>query len=232
MQNGTHIQPVGLLQDVKTRWNSTFNMLVRARRLQQTIVHWIEQNPKFSPLQPTEDEWRQVDQAIIFLQPFSDYTYDISSSTKATIQNAYFIYNDIFEHIAQQRRQVRSLPNAPWITGLLDASKATKKILQKYYSDTSQRGFIYNIATILDPSKKLSMYDSCGNVRIQDPTMQVGVTSLVSYTDFYRYVGPYHGNIILSMVMTCSHMIGISSIYVPVTAMSVTYWYRMRICDL
>ena len=76
------------------------------------------------------------------------------------------------------------------------------------------------------------MYDSWGNVRIQDPTMQVGVTSLVSYTDFNRYVGPYHENIILSIVMTCSPMIGISSIYVRVTAMSVTYWYRMRICDL
>jgi hypothetical protein len=179
-------QPVGLLQDVKTRWNSTFDMLVRARRLRHIIAHWINQEDRFATLNPTEDEWRQVDQAINFLKPFSDYTHDISTSTRATIHNAYFIYNDIFDHIGRHRRQVQGLPDAPWITGLLNASKASKRVLQKYYSNTTQKGFIYNIATILDPSKKLSIYESWGNVRIQDPSMQVGNTSTVSYTDFYR----------------------------------------------
>ena len=159
MQNGKHIQPVGLLQDVKTRGNSTLNILVGARLLPQTIVNWIAQNLKFSTLQPTEYECREEDQAIILWKPVSDDTYDISSATKATIQNAYCVYNDIFEHIAWQRRQVRRHTNAAYITGILYASKPTKKILQQYYSDIRQRGFIYNIATILDPSQKLSMDD-------------------------------------------------------------------------
>jgi len=91
----------------------------------------------------------------MFLKPFAEYMHDISASTRPTIHNAYFIYNDIFDYIARHFCQVRNLPDAPWITGLLDASKASKKVLQKYYSNTTQKGFIYNIAIILDPSKKL-----------------------------------------------------------------------------
>jgi len=137
-----------------------------------------------------EDEWHQVDQAIMFLKPFAEYTNDISASTRPTIHNAYFIYKNILDHIACHCHQVRNLPDAPCIMGLLDASKASKKVVQKYYSNTTQKGFIYNIATIYDPSKKLTMYDSWGNMRIQDPEMQVGITNTISYSDFYRYFHP------------------------------------------
>jgi len=137
-----------------------------------------------------QDEWRQVDQAIMFLKPFAAYTHDISASTRLTITNAYFIYRDIFDHIAHHCRQVQNLPDASWIMGLLNTLKASKKVLQKYYSNTIQKGFIYNIGTILDPSKKLTMYDSWGNVRIQDPEMQVGIINTALYSDFYRYFYP------------------------------------------
>ena len=177
---------VGLLQDVKTRWNSTFDMLVRARRLKLVIEQWIARDQKFVALLLTQDEWRQIDEAILFLKPFSDYTHAISSATNATIHNAFFIYNDIFDHIAKQRRRVRKLPKAAWIQGLLDATNAVRLVLQKYYSTTTQRGFIYNLATMLDPSKKLALYEEWGNVRIHDPGNPSASTDTVSYTDFYR----------------------------------------------
>ena len=176
------------MQDVSTRWNSTFNMLVRARRLKTTIDQWIDldRDRKYLQLQLTPDEWRQIDEAILFLKPFSDYTHDISSAKNATIHNAFFIYNDIFDHIAKQRKRIRKLPRAAWIQGLLDATRSSRVVLQKYYSKTTHRGFIYNIATILDPSKKLALYEGWGNVRLQDPS-QIGTgTDTVSYTDFYR----------------------------------------------
>ena len=161
-------------------------MLVRARRLKLIIEEWIALDRKFSELLLTEDEWRQIDEAILFLKPFSDYTHDISSSTNATIHNAFFIYNDIFDHITKQRCRVRKLPKAAWVQGLLDATKAVRLVLQKYYSTTTQRGFIYNLATILDPSKKLALYEEWGNVCIQDAIRQGASTDTVSYTDFYR----------------------------------------------
>ena len=183
-ENDPH--PVGLLQDVKTRWNSTFDMLLRARRLKLVIEQWIAHDWKFLELLLTKDEWCQIDEAILFLKPFSDYTRDISSMTNATIHNAFFIYYDIFDHISKQRCWVSKLAKAAWIQGLLDATKAVRLVLQKYYSTTTQRGFIYNLATILDPSKKLALYEECRNVRIHDPINQGDSTDTVSYTDFYR----------------------------------------------
>jgi len=165
-------------------------MLVRALRLRNIVKKWIGENHRFTPFELMEDEWRQVDPAIMLLKPFAEYIHDISASTRPGIHNAYFIYNNIFEHIARHSRQVRNLPDAPQITGLLDESKGSKKVLQKYYSNTTQKGFIYNIATILELSKKLTIYNSWGNVQIQDPEMQVGITNSVSYSDFYRYF--YH----------------------------------------
>ena len=183
--NQSQSQAIGLIQDVATRWNSTFNMLVRARRLKITIEQWIDVDRKYIQLQLTQDEWRQIDEAILFLKPFSDYTHDVSSAKNATIHNAFFIYNDIFDHIAKQRKRVWKLPRAAWIQGLLDATRSSRVVLQKYYSKTTHRGFIYNIATILNPSKKLALYEDWGNVRIQDPS-QIGASDTVSYTEFYR----------------------------------------------
>ena len=97
------------------RWNSTFDMLVRAQRLGNIVEKWIGVNHRFTPFELMEDEWRQVDQAIMFLKPFAEYTHDISASTRPTIHNAYFIYNDIFDHIAHHCHQVRKIPDAPWI---------------------------------------------------------------------------------------------------------------------
>ena len=36
---------------------------------------------------------------------------------------------------------------------------ALKDVLQKYYRNTSEKGLIYNIATILDPAVKLTLYE-------------------------------------------------------------------------
>ena len=112
--NQSQSQAIGLMQDVSTHWNSTFNMLVRTRRLKTTIDQWIDldRDRKYLQLQLTPDEWRQIDKAILFLKPFSDYTHDISSAKNATIHNAFFIYNDIFDHIAKQRKRIRKLPRA------------------------------------------------------------------------------------------------------------------------
>ena len=134
-------------------------MFVWARRLKLVIKQWIAHDWKFLELLLIEDELHQIDEAILFLKPFWDYTRDISSTTNATIHNVFFIYNDIFDHIGKQWYQVSKLLKATWIHGLLDATKAVKLVLQKYYSTTTQREFIYTLATILDPSKKLSLYE-------------------------------------------------------------------------
>ena len=50
------------IMDVKTRWNSTLELLERAYRLREFTLNWL-QNPKYSeyrPLFTTQDEWTIV----------------------------------------------------------------------------------------------------------------------------------------------------------------------------
>jgi len=119
---------MGLIQDVKTPWNSTFDMLTQALRLQAYIEQWISlatTERKYGQLWLSQEEWAQVQEATIFLKPLSDYTHAISTGQHATIQKTFFIYNDIFDHIDKQRKHMRKLPaNAAWAAGYLSITKA------------------------------------------------------------------------------------------------------------
>ena len=186
--------PMGLIQDVRTRWNSTFEMLTRALRLQVCIEQWISlptTENKYSELWLSQQEWAQVQEATIFLKPLSDYTHAISTGQHATIHNAFFIYNDIFDHIEKQRKRIRKLPaSTSWAPGFLSATKACRQVFQKYYSRTEKQSLVYNLATILDPSKKLSLYQDWGHLAVKDPsanTMQQN-TDCIAYSDYYKYV--------------------------------------------
>jgi len=63
---------VHLIMDVKTRWNSTLELLERAYRLREFRRKWL-QNPKYSeywPLFTTQDEWTIVKYVMEVLRPF------------------------------------------------------------------------------------------------------------------------------------------------------------------
>ncbi len=52
-------QPKNILQDVKTRWWSTYRMLKRLNFLQEVISHYVVDNPHDSDLvNLTHEEWR------------------------------------------------------------------------------------------------------------------------------------------------------------------------------
>jgi hypothetical protein len=185
--------PMGLIQDVKTRWNSTFEMLTRALRLQSYIEQWIALSTteeKYAELWLSKGEWAQVQEAIVFLKPLSDYTHAISTGQHATIHNAFFIYNDIFDHMEKQRKRIRKRAGiTTWASGFLSATKECQRTFRKYYSRTEKQSLIYNLATILDPSKKLSLYADWGNLTVQDPSVMQPNTDCIAYSEYYKYVG-------------------------------------------
>jgi hypothetical protein len=165
-------------------------MLARALRLRPYIEQWIALSTtenKYSELLMSADEWTQVQEATIFLKPLSDYTHAVSSGHNATIHNAFFIYNDIFDHIEKQRKRIRTIArDKSWAPGLLAATKACRLVLQKYYSRTEKQSLIYNLATILDPSKKLSLYSDWGTLTIQDPTVIQQNGDCITYSEYYK----------------------------------------------
>jgi hypothetical protein len=87
-----------LVQDVKTRWNSTFLMLRRARRLRSFIVTFCDHYdyPEFAL---NDNQWRQVDYLLCLTKPFFDYTLALSKTRDVTSHLVFQIYNLLFEHI-------------------------------------------------------------------------------------------------------------------------------------
>lgn len=67
--------------DCVTRWNSTYMMIQRARRLKPVLHSFIvyENDDGLSELQLSEHEWRQAEYLIQLLHPFWLYTKTLSS---------------------------------------------------------------------------------------------------------------------------------------------------------
>jgi hypothetical protein len=61
-------QPKNILQDVKTRWWSTYPMLKRLQFLRDAISHYIVNNPEGSPETLTAQEWKVCHQIKITLK--------------------------------------------------------------------------------------------------------------------------------------------------------------------
>jgi len=92
------------------RWHSTYEMLGRALRLQSYIEQWVAlptTENKYSKLLMSQEECIHIQEVTIFLKPLSDYMHAVSTGQDAIIQNAFFIYNDIFDHIEKQRKRMR-----------------------------------------------------------------------------------------------------------------------------
>jgi len=61
-------------------------------------------------------------------------------------------------------------------------------MFQRYHSKTEKQSLIYNLATILDPSVKLALYEDWGNVKVQDPAMNHENADYITHTEYYKYV--------------------------------------------
>ena len=65
---------------VSTRWNSTFHMLIRAKRLMVPIDMFIDSDSSFQKYRLTSDEWAFLEHVLNILQPIDDVTNFFSKS--------------------------------------------------------------------------------------------------------------------------------------------------------
>ena len=151
-----------MIQDVKTHWNSTILMLERACRLKEYIKQWLQKErycKKYMHLYPTREEWKQITYVISILHPFLKYTLLVSRTRMITMHKAWQIYNKIFNHIEVMKTALEN-KRLSWKVSIRNALGKAHEKLDIYYSRTvKNHGVIYNSASILDPSVKLSIYD-------------------------------------------------------------------------
>jgi hypothetical protein len=145
------------IQDVKTRWNSTFLMLRRAKRLQSFFNPFCEEYARLDLLLDAE-EWRQIDYLLYITEPFFDFTLQLSKTRDITAHYTFKIYNKLFEHLEKSTKQLRR-KRVLWKTEMLDALTASRLKLDEYYAQTDHvRGHIFAICTMLAPINKFQFF--------------------------------------------------------------------------
>ena len=142
---------MGMVIDVRTRWNSTILMLERTIRKKSALKKFCQKHPKFVALYPTTSEWKQIEYVIKILHPFYIYTKLLSSTRGPTIHQAWAVYNRLFEHLKRVQRQLWNKVK-PWKQSIAAAiDKAIEKLSQYYGRTTGSRGLLYNLGNILNP---------------------------------------------------------------------------------
>jgi hypothetical protein len=157
----TSLQPLGQalmpLQDVKTRWNSTFLMLRREKWIRDFLgTFCTDYNCEEMAL--GNDEWRQIDYLLCLTKAFYDYTLALSKSRHVTAHLVFQIYNMLFEHLERSINQLRR-KRVPWKQQMLSSLEAGRLKLDEYYSQTDHdRGHIYAISTMLAPDNRFQFF--------------------------------------------------------------------------
>jgi hypothetical protein len=120
------------IQDVRTRWNSTFLILRRAKRLRDIFTPFCAQY-SCEEMLLNREEWRQVDYLLYITQPFFDYTTQLSKTRDITAHYVFKIYNKLFEHLEQSMNQLRR-KRMLWKQQMFRALEAGRLKLDEYYS--------------------------------------------------------------------------------------------------
>jgi len=97
---------------------------------------------------------------VCITQPFALWTDILSSTSDTTIQTAFATYECLFNHLEDTKTKFQRKKKC-WKVCLITAIDFSLNVLCKYYSCTEgPGGVIYNLATVLCPEYKLSLYES------------------------------------------------------------------------
>jgi hypothetical protein len=89
------------IMDVKTRWNSTLELIECAYRLRKLTREWLY-NPiyrEYRPLFTTPEEWTIVKHVMEVLKRFRYWTIWMSKRHTVTLHQVITVFNEIFDHM-------------------------------------------------------------------------------------------------------------------------------------
>ena len=172
-----------LLRDVKTRWNSTLEMLERALAMKVYIRHWVVEFPQYAPVLLTEDEWIIIGQVMAVLAPFRLCTLWAQTTKSITIHRSLDIYALLVTHIEAQIPKVPA-DGLPWERALRRALEQAAVYARVLYENLDSRNLdehdrpmlttrdgrqrkmgqqddiMIGLASVLDPYRRLRTFKS------------------------------------------------------------------------
>lgn len=134
-----------VIQDVPTRWNSTFYMLERLQELKRSIIIYCaeQENLGFNSL--TSNQWELLNSAVRLLRPFEEVTKTVSSTES--------VISDVIPIITSLKGFL-SVDSTSYMGTTRDALlENIDKRFQLIYQNPN-----YVIATVLDPRYKLAFF--------------------------------------------------------------------------
>jgi hypothetical protein len=161
-------------------------MCERAIKLQKYIDEWLEQelalksnsHPQgtsadsetvadfrdLKRLRLTPAEWSHLRAVTQMLKNFKDATNHLSNNQTPQVPYIWMMYNRLFDFLDQMTVELGSRVEVDdaddWPDVVKNAALQGKTKLSKYYAKTAnQAGILFNCATILDPTQKLTAYE-------------------------------------------------------------------------
>lgn len=167
-----HVQYKKVVQDVPTRWNSTFYMLSRLLELKNAISLYVNENSEIQNF--TSYQWTLIENCVKLLQPFEEITKQISCSNSL-----------ISEVIPMVVTLQRYLSKSADVSGIGTTKDTLEKNIHKRFS-TIQLNKHYSLATILDPRFKLYFFDKDQGY---DEVVKTLLLSLMKELEFFKDPG-------------------------------------------
>ena len=166
----------GLVQDVPTRWNSTFNMLSSAIYYRLAFEHLQLADTKFTSC-PTSDEWNKVEKICKFLKLFYDATNAFSGTLYSTA-NLYFpIVVDI-----QSRLIEESQSPDPYM------QQIAKNMIGKFDKYWYEFNTLLTIAVVFDPRYKFDFIEFSYKKLYGPSSPQLSRMKMILFALFEEYM--------------------------------------------
>ncbi|PLW37582.1 hypothetical protein PCANC_15274 [Puccinia coronata f. sp. avenae] len=147
--NGTIGKRLAMVQDVATRWNSTFFMLRRAFKLRACITVFCETNNLTNKYSLTLDEWAKVKQLCSFLELLNKATEIVLPDKTTSLVLAAPVYIRLIERLNEACRTYNAQEMIPSARDMIDK-------LESYFYAAIEKP-VYLCLMILDPRVKATL---------------------------------------------------------------------------
>lgn len=136
-----------LVQDISTRWNSTFYLQERLLEQKRAISLYIADHNKLNNL--SAEQWELMEQCIHLLKPFEEVTKMTSSGLSCI--------SEVIPHVATLLRYLQKEETARNVPNLLHCLTKLKSEIESRFSELDEDKN-YLMATLLDPRFKTSFF--------------------------------------------------------------------------
>ena len=137
-----------LFQNVKTRWDFTCHMLIRAYNLREDLNQFF-QDYSSKYLQFKVEEWDHVKYLIDIVKSFCVFIKTFSTTIISTIYQMFSIYNSLFDHLNKVKNHLQR-KRVLWKKELINAIDVADTKLWEYYIRTQEDlRYLYDKAILL-----------------------------------------------------------------------------------